>query len=130
MATKNQMTELVFINSSRPRTLGPKAKVTNRRKDYYMLPRSPISPTLFRRTQVPAISGSLASRLKSDYILTKGIYYLFWCGKKVIYRRVDIVSELDKVEPFAIDPQNLSAREPSCMFKFNSECAEQRRSIF
>ena len=109
--------------------VGPTAKVIKRREDYYMLPRSPVSPTLYRRTEVPATSGSLAARRKRDYILKKGILLIPLVLKKVIYRVV-IVSELDKVEPFMINPQNARTRQSSRMFQFHSKNESQRDSIF
>ena len=94
-----------------------------------MLPRSPVSPTLYRRTEVPATSGSLAARRKRDYILKKGILLIPLVLKKVIYRVV-IVSELDKVEPFMMNPQNARTRQSSRMFQFHSKNESQRDSIF
>lgn len=126
MAAKIQTTELVFINSSRPRVAGPAAKATRRRGDYYMLPRSPISPTLYRRTHAPPISGSLAARRKSDYILTKGILLLLPNVERSYSSQNCIVSELEKIEPLAIRPQNWRAKESACMLKFwlRKRCTE------
>lgn len=75
MTAMNQDTELAFINSSRPLVAGPVPRVLTRRDDYYMLPRYPTSPTLHRRMQVPLTSGSVAARLKRDFIKTRGICF-------------------------------------------------------
>ncbi len=66
-------TELVYINSSRPRLDGPAARVIRRKDNRYMLPRSPRSPTLHgQSTSEALISGSIAARSKNDFILTEG----------------------------------------------------------
>lgn len=111
MNKKNQTTELVFINSSRPRIAGPTAKVIRRKEEYYMLPRSPTSPTLLRRTRIPPTSGSLTARLKRDYTQTKGISLLTPRNKRVVHHRTNTVSDLEKVEPFVVKRYDYSDEE-------------------
>ncbi len=69
-----QETEIVFINSSPVKLNGlPAPRVLKRKEDYYMLPRSPVSPThksSKRKANFP--SGSRAARLKHDFVRTLG----------------------------------------------------------
>ncbi len=48
------MTELVIIQSSIPKGVGPHPRVLKRKNSLYMLPRSPKSPTLHRDTTAVA----------------------------------------------------------------------------
>lgn len=68
-------TELVFNNSSpvKPWGVGPNPRVIKRRGDYYMRPRSPISPF---GSKVAPISGSHAARFQFDYTKTNGNIFL------------------------------------------------------
>lgn len=65
-----QATELVFIHSSPGLKVGPNPRVLKRRNNYYMRPRSPLSPTISRLGPVSQSSGSLAARVKNDYLAT------------------------------------------------------------
>lgn len=85
------MTELVIINSSVPKGIGPYARVRKRKDNYYVLPRSPESPTLRilqGRTAASPLRGprGLRANCKKDYILTtsNGELYLIHDGKDII----------------------------------------------
>ena len=67
-------TELVFINSSRPRLGdGPAARVLKRKDGYYMLPVSPQTPTLRGRPGEDSLSGiEAANSTKKNFISTEG----------------------------------------------------------
>lgn len=68
-------TELVFINSSRPRLQdGPVARVLKRKDGHYMLPSSPQTPTIRGQKQEDFISGSEDVKRKKDFISTEGKY--------------------------------------------------------
>ena len=106
VALENPTTELCFIKSSRPRMAGPTAKVISRKDEYYMLPRSPTSPTLLRRMRFSPISGSVAARLKSDYIRTKGILLAACNKRRDVHHITNAVSDLENVEPFVVNRQD------------------------
>ena len=68
-------TELVFINSSRPRLLdGPAARVLKRKDGHYMLPSSPKTPTIRGHKQEDLITGSEDVKRQNDFISTEGTY--------------------------------------------------------
>lgn len=93
-------TELVFINSSPGLKVGPNPRVIKRRNNYYMRPRSPPSPTT-SRLEIPRSSGSLAARLKDDFMTTPGKTLwirTYYNNSWLIYPSV---SELE-VEPFQL----------------------------
>lgn len=75
---KIQTTELVVINSSVPKGVGPHPRVLKCMDDYYLLPRSPESPTLQMQQRhesaslAVGISGSLRARHAAQYASTKG----------------------------------------------------------
>lgn len=94
---------------------GPVARVLRRTDGYYMLPRSPPSPTVYGRTQPPPISGSLAARRKNDYVLTKGMLMLAFTKSVSEELTINIVSELEVVKPFAIKLESYGGGESAGM---------------
>ncbi len=75
-------TELVFINSSRPRMLdGPAPRVIRRKNGRYMLPSSPKTPTIRSQTteDFPSV-GSEGVKRKNDFISTEGEHSRLFFG--------------------------------------------------
>ena len=97
-------TELVFIDSS-PINIAhlPRARVLRRKDNHYMLPRSPLSPTLnFRPKAGTCKSDKQTARTKRDYVLANGEQYIAFLTQYQLYvAAFCTVSELE-VEPIQL----------------------------